>query len=171
MQTIQLTITEQDRHIAGLATLAISIHLLESALPSPLPGVKPGFANIVVLFILYRYDFMTAASVSLLRVIAGSMLFGQLFTPTFFLSLIGAITSLSALSLLRVLPARYFGPVSLSVLAAMAHVFGQICLVRLWLIPVPQTFLLLAPLWVTSIIFGLINGLLVSWLLEATDHF
>lgn len=166
MHRIRIPITAQDRHIAGLTTLAISLHMLEATLPSPVPGIKPGIANIVVLFVLYRYGFTTAASVSLLRVFAGSLLFGQLFTPTFFLSLTGALTSLGILWLAKHLPARAFSAVSLSVLAAMAHITGQLLLVRLWLIPVPQTFLLLTPLWLAAIVFGLVNGLIVNALLK-----
>lgn len=166
MQSISLAITDRDRQIAGLTTLAISLHLLEATFPSLLPGVKPGIANIVVLFVLYRYGFATAASVSLLRVLAGSLLFGQLLTPTFFLSMTGALSSLAVLWLARTLPANHFSAVSLSILAAMAHITGQLVMVRLWLIPVPQTFMLLPPLMLASIVFGLANGLIVAYLLK-----
>ncbi|HEY0907700.1 MAG TPA: Gx transporter family protein [Methylophilus sp.] len=166
MHTVTLHIREQDRQIAGLTTLAISLHMLEAAFPSPLPGVKPGIANIVVLFVCARYGFASAASVSLLRVFASSLLFGQLLTPGFFLSLAGAITSLGMLWLTRWLPSRHFSAVSISILTAMAHVLGQVLLVRLWLIPLPQTFLLLPPLLLAGIVFGLVNGLIVNHLLQ-----
>ena len=169
-RSVTLTITERDRQIAGLTTLAISLHLLEATFPSPLPGVKPGIANIVVLYVMVRYGWATAASVSILRVVAGSLLFGQLFTPTFFLSLTGALASLAMLWVARKLPAAHFSAISMSILAAMAHIAGQLLLVRLWLIPVPQTWLLLPPLLLAGIVFGLINGLIIQFLLqEQTD--
>lgn len=166
MQSIQFKITLADRQIAGLTALAIGLHMIEASFPSPLPGVKPGIANIVVLFVLYRFGFATAASVSLLRVFASGLLFGQLFTPTFFLSLAGAIASLGVLWLAQALPRKAFSAVSVSVLAAMAHIFGQVCLVRLWLIPVPQAWLLLSPLWLTALLFGISNGLMIQALLN-----
>jgi heptaprenyl diphosphate synthase len=59
-QSIKIQTTVDDHRIAKLAALAISLHLVEAILPSPLPGVKPGLANIVTLFVLYRFDFATA---------------------------------------------------------------------------------------------------------------
>ena len=41
--------TRQDHRIAWLTALAITIHIAESALPSPLPGIKPGLANVVTI--------------------------------------------------------------------------------------------------------------------------
>lgn len=169
MRTVHFDIHLADRQIAGLTMLAIGLHMLEASFPSPLPGVKPGMANIVVIYVWYRFGFRTAASVSLLRVLASSLLFGQLFTPSFFLSLAGAIASLISLWLAQCLSRHYFTAVSVSVLAALAHVFGQLCLVRLWLIPLPQAWLLLAPLWVTALIFGVSNGLVIEALRKRAD--
>lgn len=39
----------RDRAIAALAAIAIGIQILEAAIPSPVPGIKPGLANIVTL--------------------------------------------------------------------------------------------------------------------------
>ena len=52
---IELPVDADDRRIARLAALAIGLTLAEAALPSPLPGVKPGLANIVVLLVLLQY--------------------------------------------------------------------------------------------------------------------
>ena len=41
--------TRKDHIIAWLAALAIAIHIIESAFPTPLPGVKPGLDNVVTL--------------------------------------------------------------------------------------------------------------------------
>ena len=65
--TIKLNTTPEDHHIARMAAVALGLTILENAIPSPLPGVKPGLANIVVLLVLHRYGIGTAAWVSLLR--------------------------------------------------------------------------------------------------------
>ena len=70
----RLILTPDDHRIARLTAAAIAIALVESAVPSPLPGVKPGLANIVTLLVLLRYDWATAAWVTLLRVLAVSLL-------------------------------------------------------------------------------------------------
>ena len=92
--TIRLETTAEDHHIAKMAAVALGLTVLESAIPSPLPGVKPGLANIVTLVVLERYGWRVAAWVSLLRVLAGSLLFGNFFAPGFFLSLSGAYAAL-----------------------------------------------------------------------------
>jgi hypothetical protein len=52
---IELPVTADDRRIARLAALAIGLTLAEAAIPSPIPGVKPGLANIVILLVLLQY--------------------------------------------------------------------------------------------------------------------
>ena len=102
--TVEIRTTADDHRIAKLAALAIGLHIAEAIIPSPLPGVKPGIANIVTLYVLYRFDFATAAWVSLLRVFASSLLLGNFLSPTFVLSLAGAVSSLFALALGAKLP-------------------------------------------------------------------
>lgn len=164
--TIEVGVTPDDHRIARLAALAIGLHLVESVVPSPLPGVKPGIANIVTLFVLYRYDLATAAWVSLLRVFAGSLLLGSFLSPAFALSLAGALCSLVALGLGQHLPRRWFGPVSLSILAAFAHIAGQLLVVRLWLIPHAGMAYLIPLFAAAALLFGSINGLITARLLR-----
>lgn len=162
----QLTPDADDYRIARYAAAAIALTVAEAALPSPLPGVKPGIANIVVLLVLLRHGWADAAWVSLLRVFAASLLLGQFLAPGFFLSLSGALASLAMLALTQHLPPRWFGPVSHSILAAFAHIGGQLLLARLWLIPHDGVFYLLPVFATTALVFGLINGLIVARLLQ-----
>ncbi|PKO54132.1 MAG: heptaprenyl diphosphate synthase [Betaproteobacteria bacterium HGW-Betaproteobacteria-2] len=161
-----ITATENDHRIAKLAALAIGLHLIEAVLPSPLPGVKPGIANIVTLYVLYHYGIGTATWVSLLRVFAGSLLLGQLFSPTFLLSFGGALGSLAVLALAIHLPKQWFGPVSLSILAAFAHISGQLLIVWLWLIPHSGIVYLTPVFALAALVFGLINGLVLTRLMQ-----
>jgi heptaprenyl diphosphate synthase len=166
MRHLQIHTTQDDHRVAKLAALAIGLHLIEAVVPSPLPGVKPGIANIVTLYILYRFDFATAAWVSLLRVFASSLLFGNFLSPTFVLSLSGAMMSLVALYFVQHLPRRYFGPVSLSILAAFTHMIAQLLLVRFWLIPHAGVAYLIPIFMLAALFFGLINGVVTNILLK-----
>ena len=163
---MQIKTTASDHHIAKLTALAIGLHIIEAVIPSPLPGVKPGIANIVTLFVLYEYGFATAAWVSLLRVFASSLLLGQFLSPTFVLSLSGALLSLGALFLAQHLPNKYFSPISLSIFAAFAHIAGQLIIVRLWLIPHTGVAYLIPIFTLAALIFGLTNGLITYRLLS-----
>lgn len=165
--TIEIVSTAEDRRIARLAAAAIVLTLAEAAIPLPLPGVKPGLANIVTLIVLTRWGWRDAAWVALLRVFAGGLLLGQLFAPGFFLSLAGASASLVTLGLAMHLPRRWFGPVSLSVLAAFAHIGGQLVLARAWLVPHDGVFYLVPIFAAAATLFGLVNGLVAARLLNA----
>lgn len=160
--TINITSTREDHQIAKLTALAISLHVLEAVIPSPLPGVKPGIANIITLFVLERYGYKTAAWVSLLRVFASSLLLGNFLSPTFLLSLTGCLCSLATLFFAQHLPRKYFSVISISILSALAHTTGQLCIVRLWLIP-NDGVMVLVPIFSTfALIFGLANGLIAN---------
>jgi heptaprenyl diphosphate synthase len=163
---LKLDATAEDHHIAKMAAVALGLTVLESAIPSPLPGVKPGLANIVTLIVLARYGWRMAAWVSLLRVIAGSLLFGNFLAPGFFLSLSGAICSLAALAFSLHLPQRWFGPVTDSILAAFAHIAGQMIVVYVWLIP-HSGIAYLIPIFATAaLVFGTVNGLVAAGFMD-----
>ena len=162
MTHLTINTTPEDHHIAKLTALAIGLHMIEAVIPSPLPGVKPGVANIVTLFVLYKYGFATAAWVSLLRVFASSLLLGQFLSPTFVLSLSGALLSLGALFFAQHLPKKSFSVISLSVLAAFAHIAGQLLVVRFWLIPHTGIVYLIPVFTLAALVFGVINGLITA---------
>ncbi|MDA8225053.1 MAG: Gx transporter family protein [Betaproteobacteria bacterium] len=168
--TEEIEVTAEDHRLARLAALAVSLMWVDAALPSPLPGVKPGLANIVTLLVLRRYGFATAAWVSGLRVVAGSLLFGSFLTPGFMLSVSGASASLLVLWLAQALPEKWFGAVSLSVLAAFFHIGAQLAVVALWWMPsvnlMPSTPVFAAAAWIG----GVANGLLAERLLAKEYH-
>ncbi|MBK9624819.1 MAG: Gx transporter family protein [Rhodocyclaceae bacterium] len=164
---IVLHASAHDHRIAAYAAAAIAITIAEAALPSPLPGVKPGLANIIVLVVLLRHGWRDAVWVSLLRVIAASLVGGTFLAPGFVMSLAGALCSLGILGLSTRLPAKWFGPVSNSVLAAFAHIGGQILVARLWLVPHDGVFYLLPVFALAALVFGVVNGLVAGQIMSA----
>lgn len=162
----EIQVTAEDRQVARLAAAAVGLSLVDAAIPTPLPGIKPGLANIVTLIVLDRYGWSTAVWVTGLRVVAGSLLLGQFLAPGFFLALTGSLLSLLTLGAVHRLPKRWLGPVGWSVLAAFSHIAGQLLLARAWLIPHNGVFLM-APLFAAAaLIFGTINGLIAARLLR-----
>lgn len=157
--------TSRDDHlVAGLTALAITIHIAESALPSPLPGIKPGLANVVTLLVLCRFGWQMAAWVSLLRVLVGSILIGTFLSPTFFLSASGAITSILVLGCLyllsKLLPTWAIGPLGLGVAGAMAHMTGQFWIAYTLFVPHPGILALYPVLLALAAILGIVSGVL-----------
>ncbi|MGH8671715.1 MAG: Gx transporter family protein [Burkholderiales bacterium] len=145
-----------------MAAFATGLALLESAIPTPLPGVKPGLANIVTLLVLERYGWRAAAWVSMLRVMAGSLILGSFLSPGFVLSLSGALASLIALAVAARLPRHLFGMVSLSVLSSFAHIGMQLLVVYVWLIPHLGLSYLVPLFACAALLFGSVNGLIAA---------
>ena len=160
-------ITREDRLVASFAALAICIHILESAVPMPLPGVKPGLANVVILVLLLRYGFGMAAQVMLLRVLAGSLLLGSFMTPTFWLSASGALASLAMLFVLDRIARGHIGGIGLGVAAAMAHMAGQVVMAWLVFVPHPGVLMLLPLLLTIAVGLGLGTGIIAASLNES----
>jgi len=158
--------TRQDHRIAWLTALAITIHIAESALPSPLPGIKPGLANVVTIVALIQYGWATAAWVALLRVLIGSLLIGTFLSPTFLLSLAGALASIAVLRIATWLPGRGFGPVGYSLLAALAHMAAQFFTAYWVFIPHDGLFHLLPVLMTAAVIFGVTSGMVTQLALQ-----
>ena len=161
-QVVRLNVDREDYLIAGLAALAIVIHIAESALPTPMPGAKPGLANVVTIAALLLYGWRAAIWVSLLRVLVGSILIGSFLTPTFVLSLSGSVAAMAAVGLGYLLSARSLGPVGYCLLGAMAHMAGQFYVAYLLFIPHPALFRLLPVLMTLAVCFGLLSGLIVN---------
>jgi heptaprenyl diphosphate synthase len=163
---IKLATTASDHHIARMAAFALGLSVLEAAIPSPLPGVKPGLANIVTLIVLARYGWRTAVWVSLLRVFAGGLIMGNFLSPGFFLGLSGAVFSLGMLGACQYLPSSWFGTLTHSILAAFAHITGQLLVVYFWLIPHTGLAYLLPIFSLAALVFGTTNGLIAAHFIE-----
>ncbi|WP_019627801.1 Gx transporter family protein [Thioalkalivibrio sp. AKL10] len=155
----------RDRAIAALAAIAIGIQILEAAIPSPVPGIKPGLANIVTLITLLVLGWRAAVAVTLIRVVGSSLLLGTLLSPAFWLSLAGALASLALLAALRPFAPRHVGPVGLAIAAAMAHITGQFLLAWAIIIPHPHLPLVLPPLLLAALITGGLTGILTAHVL------
>ncbi len=161
--------TRADMRIAWLAALAIAIHIAEAAIPSPMPGAKPGLANVVTVAVLCLDGWRAAVWVGLLRVLVGSLLIGTFLSPTFLMSLSGALASLLALGLASRLPGPGFSPMGLCLLAAVTHMMAQFFVAYSLFIPHPGLFALLPVLMTMAAVFGIVSGGITVRLLEGLD--
>lgn len=162
MQALTLRPDREDRLVAGYAALAIVIHVLEAGFPSPVPGVKPGLANVITLIVLLRHSLRLALWVALLRVLVGSLLVGSFMAPGFWLSAAGAAASLATLALASAwnaaLPSLRLSALGLSVVSALAHMAGQFAVAYGVFVPHPGLLRLLPPLLTAALAFGLVTG-------------
>ena len=64
---------------ALFSAIALTIWVVESLMPplTPIPGIKPGLANIVTVFTVYYLGAPFAAGVLAVRLVLGALLTGQ----------------------------------------------------------------------------------------------
>lgn len=162
----QLGRTRRLVFLALLVALAVTMHVLESLLPTPAPWLRLGLANIMTLAALYLYDGRAAWTVSLARVGIGSLLLGRLFSPGFWLALAGTIVATAAMIGVYWLAGRRLSPIGISAIGAAGHALGQILAARLLVIQHPAIWQVL-PLFLFFTVFaGILTGWLAAGLLE-----
>ena len=143
--------------------LAMILSFIESQIPSfvPIPGVKVGLANIVVVFALYKLGWKEALCISILRVVLISILFGHL--ASFFYSLAGA--ALSFLGMVLMKKTGRFSHIAVSVTGGVLHNIGQIGMACILLgtnaIAYYLPFLIFSGT-VAGVLIGLLAALLIS---------
>ena len=109
-----------------LLSFSIVLSIIESFIPlfnGYIPGLKLGLANIIVLIVLYKYNFSDVIFVSILRVFIVGILRTGLFSVNFFFSLSGAFFSIIAMWLFK---KTHLSMVGVSVIGSMFHSLGQI---------------------------------------------
>ena len=106
-------------------TIALIIFTLESFLPpiAPIPGIKPGLANIIILIVIITENRRDAFMVFILRIVIASIFCGQ--AISFCYSFTGGLFSFAAMSV-----ACYLIKTDklwvISIFGAIAHNLGQI---------------------------------------------
>jgi heptaprenyl diphosphate synthase len=120
--------------MAILLALAIAIGYVESLIPAFLPvgGVKLGFANIIIVVVLYELGVWEAASIDLGKVLVVALLRGSFLQMGFFMSLSGAVSSLLIMVLLKLL-VKPLTEVGVSAVGSMFHSFGQVAVGALFM--------------------------------------
>jgi len=150
-----------------LFALAMIFSFVESRLPTfiPIPGVKLGLCNVVIIFTLLKLGAPAAIAVSLLRVLLSSILFGN--AAAFFYSLAGAILSLAVMILMKRF--RIFSAVGISVLGGVMHNIGQLLMAWI-LLGTAGVMYYLPVLLIAGVIAGALVGLLSAYLAKRAEN-
>jgi uncharacterized membrane protein len=145
--------------LAFFTAFAITIYLVESFIPKPLPFLKLGLANVIVLLLIWKGHSMAALVVLISKTILGGLFSGLLLSPMTIISL-GA--SLAAYILMQ---SAYrsrlgFSILGVSIIGATAHNIMQLAIVN-WLLIHSNAVWKLLPLMLG---LGLVTGLITGYL-------
>lgn len=150
--------------LALFTTLAMILSYIESLIPpvfAATPGIKIGLPNIIIIFILYKFPFIYAATVSFLRVFLVAILFGN--TVTLLYSITGAVLSLGIMVILKKI--NTFSIMGVSIAGAIFHNLGQI-IVAIILLKTKEIAFYMIPLVISGVVAGILVGIVGAILLK-----
>lgn len=165
MNPKNINFTKRQIRLALLIAMGGALHLVESLiiLPLPIPGLKPGLANVVTVVALYLFGTGDALIVGVGRVVVGSLAGGLLFSPAFFLALAGTIVSTPAMAIFK--KCRWFSVIGVCLAGATAHNLGQLSMAMFIL--QNKVLLYYLPL---LIIFSIPGGLFTGYVMKSLLH-
>ena len=154
--------------MAMLLSFSVVLSLIESFIPlfSSVPGIKLGLANIVIIFVIYKYSLKDALYISILRVILIGILRTGLFSISFFFSLVGALFSIFTMYILK---SSKLSIVGVSIGGSISHSIGQILVAIIFLNNINIIYYL-PILLISSIITGFIIGILGMKLINYYEY-
>lgn len=151
--------------IALLTAIALTIFVVESQLPAPvpIPGVKLGLANIITLVAMALLNKRDAGAVLLVRILMGAMFAGS--PSTLLFSAAGGALAYAVMCLtIGIFPENRLWVVS--ALAGIAHNAGQL-LACVLVVKTPGVLVYAPILAASGVITGVFTGLAAQYLLRA----
>ncbi len=149
-----------------MCALAFAFSYIEFLIPFDMigvPGIKPGFANLVIMAALYTLGLPYAAFISFVRIVLSWLIFGNITSLLY--SLAGGILSLLLMFVLKKL--KVFDEIGISISGAVMHNAAQLAMSALI---TSGAVLYYAPvLLIAGVVFGVINGLILKLVLKRTE--
>ena len=125
----------------------------------PIPGVKVGMANIIVLLMLGSFTLPEIGLSVVLRVIISSLATGTMMTPSFYLSLGGAVLSFLVIAIFYKTLYGRLSLVGMAMVGAVAHNIGQL-VVAYFLIDNISIIAYGPVLMLAALPFGILTGVI-----------
>lgn len=146
-----------------LTALALIFSYIEMMIPIHfgIPGVKLGFANLIVVIALYKMGIKEAYTLSIVRVILAGFIFGNLFSILY--SLAGGLLSLTMMVVLK--KTEKFSVFGVSMAGGVFHNIGQLIMAAIVLesLSIAYYFPILL---VSGVVTGLLIGLVSNEMLK-----
>jgi heptaprenyl diphosphate synthase len=154
-------------HIALLSAYAVGLHSIEALIPTPVPWLRLGLANIITLVSLYLYGLKGAMTVTITRVFIRSLLAGTFLGPAFIMSLAGGVVSTLVMWMAMAMFQRVSGPVIVSISGAVAHNVTQLLMAYVLFVKQIEAIVLISPVILFVGLFtGIFNGIATNLILN-----
>ena len=150
--------------LALLTAVSLILYIVEAQIPAPVPvpGVKLGLGNVIVVSVLFLYGRREALGVLTAKILLSAIFSGN--PGALLYSFAGGLVSLGGMCLLRGIlrPGQLWVA---SVLGAMLHNLGQL-LAAVWIVRTPALFAYLPVLLLSGMLTGLFTGLAAQALVQ-----
>ena len=158
-------------HIALLSAYAVGLHSIEAFIPTPVPWLRLGLANIITLTTLCLYGLRAGMTVTLTRVFVRSLLAGTFLGPAFVMSLGGGVVSTLVMWVMYSVFKRHLGIVSLSVFGALTHNIVQLFLAYFLFVRRIEAILIVSPIILFfGLITGIFNGIITNLIIKKIEN-
>jgi len=146
-----------------LTAVALVLGYVEHLVPiSPIPGIKLGLSNTVLLYAIYLMGAKSALALMVLKVLLSGLLFSG---PTAMLySFAGGVLSLAVMLLASIVPGLSI--IGVSVCGAVAHNIGQ-CAVAALVVQIRAIFAYLPVLLLAAAAMGVVTGVVAKYVFRA----
>lgn len=153
-------------YTAVFTALAFILSWLETLLPgfTGIPGVKPGFANIVVLVAMTVLGTRAAICIAVIRIVLAGFAFNGMFAMLY--SFAGALLSITVMLLIK--KTGRFGTAGISIAGGVMHNVGQ--LAAAMLVTGYAVFYYLPVLVISGILAGAVTGILAGLTITRLQH-
>lgn len=143
--------------------LALMFSYIETMIPIQfgVPGIKLGFANIMIVIMLYKSSAKEALLLSIVRIMLSGFLFGNLSSILY--SIAGGVLSLGIMTLLK--KQGSFSVIGVSVAGGVSHNVGQL-IVAMLVVETYQVGYYLPVLLVAGVLTGLGIGVVSQEVLK-----
>lgn len=163
--------------VALLVSLACVLQISESLIPlrAPIPGLRLGLANMFTLTALVVLGFRHALEIAVLRAILSSFIMGTFMSPTFILSLSGAVVSTLVMGfffwLVRSFRGYRFSIIGISIIGALTHNMVQLFVAYILLVKHSGILVFLPWLCIGAVVTGWITGVVAAGVCQKIGEF
>lgn len=152
---------------AILAALAMILSYIEALIPMPvpIPGIKLGLANLIIVIAIYRLGFKYAFVINCVRILTAGLLFTGLFGVIY--SFAGCVLSILIMYVLY--KTKLFSIVGISMAGGVVHNLGQLITACLIMSNI-RLMSYFAVLLFSGMISGILIGIAASLLQDKLPH-
>lgn len=152
-------------YIAILTALLFVLSLFDSVLnfSFSVPGVKPGFSNIVIIFSLYTSGFCFCLSLVLIKIIINTLIFGGF--SSFVFTFCGSVAGFFAMYFFKKILKEKVSCIGVSALGGFFHIVMQY-IVSSIIMKSMSVFLILPYAVVFSLVYSILVGIISDLIIK-----